>query len=233
VCAFRVEVSEPCPKVQLFERVDDGGWGLGMPVVRFPDGGTLVYSPTWLGDDTFERVERVGRPAVLLAPNHFHHLSLARFRAQYPDAAVVGGETGLARLRARGHHDVHACAAAAARLPAGVTLLEPPGLKNGEVFVCVDGDGGPTWLVCDAFHNVVRPVTGPRGAIMRWLRILPGLTTSRVFRLVGLGDRPAFKAWMLEALEKRPPRRMVFCHGATFDGADLAERLRALVVERV
>jgi len=233
VSDFRVEVSEPSPNLQLFERIDSSGWSLGMPVVRFPDGAALVYSPTWLGDDTFARVERAGRPAVLVAPNHFHHLSLPRFRAKYPEALVVGGDTALSRLRARGHHDVEPCSSAAARLPPGVTLFEPAGLKNGETWASVEGDGGPTWLVCDAFHNVVRPVTGLRGPVLRWLRILPGLTTSRLFGFVGIGDRAAFRTWMLEALEKRPPRRMLFCHGATYDGADLAERLRALVVERV
>ncbi len=44
-------------EVHRFEKVVKSGWSLNMHVVPLPDGGTLVYSPTWLGDETFERIE--------------------------------------------------------------------------------------------------------------------------------------------------------------------------------
>ena len=60
--------------VGRFQDQDRSGWHRNMHVVPLRDGSTLVHSPTWVGDDTFERIDTFGPPGVLFAPNHFHHL---------------------------------------------------------------------------------------------------------------------------------------------------------------
>ena len=100
-----------------------------MFVVALRDGGTLIYSPTWLGDDgTFARVEAVGTPRVLLAPNHFHHLSLARFRARYPEVDCRKCEIGeFPRLEAKGHRGLRDVIEVEGLLPSGSRVLCPGG----------------------------------------------------------------------------------------------------------
>ena len=95
-----------------------------MFAIPLPDGGVLIHSPTWLGDDsTFSRIEAVGTPRVLFAPNHFHHLSLARFRDRYPQALAVATWTALTRLQAKGHEGLSDVTAAAPLLPAGARFV--------------------------------------------------------------------------------------------------------------
>ena len=79
-----------------------GGWQRAMVLVRLPGGGLLVHSPTWVGPATFAKVEAFGEPRVLFAPNHFHHMFLARFRERWPGARAVAGGVALGRLRGWG-----------------------------------------------------------------------------------------------------------------------------------
>ena len=65
------------PRVTRFARTDPSGWTVDMLTVDLGDG-ALVYSPTSFGEETRALVERVGAPRVLVAPNHYHHLSLDR-----------------------------------------------------------------------------------------------------------------------------------------------------------
>jgi hypothetical protein len=75
------------------------GWERAMIFVRLPGGGVLVHSPTWVGPDTFANVQAFGEPRVLFAPNHFHHLFLARFYEKWRSALMVAGKTALAGVR--------------------------------------------------------------------------------------------------------------------------------------
>jgi hypothetical protein len=152
--------------VVLEKRLPDG-WGLNMVLVPLADRRLLVHSPTWIGDDTFDRVADHGDPAILFAPNHYHHLSMARFRARWPKAAAVASETALPRLRAKGHEGLMPIEAVANLLPAGARWLPCAGTRAGEAFLSIDDGGARTWIVSDAFFNVERPVTGVTGLALR------------------------------------------------------------------
>src|SRR5512139_3033840 len=94
---------EVAPGVRQLGRRDASGWRVTMTLLDLGEGGLLVHSPTWVGDDTPRLVATAGTPRFLLAPNHFHHLSLARFREQWPDATALAAPRALPRLTGRGH----------------------------------------------------------------------------------------------------------------------------------
>jgi hypothetical protein len=181
-----------------------------MALVRLPSGGLLVHSPTWNGDGTFERVEAVGRPEVLLAPNYFHHVSLPRFRERWPSARAVCSDRARPRLTKKGHANLGGLADVA--LPKGARFLELPHLKNGEVWLSLPGDGGPTWIVCDGFFHMCQPVTGVQGWVMRRMKVVPGLKFGFPLPFL-IEDKRAYRAWLLETLRAERPRRVIFSHG--------------------
>src|SRR5262245_33650196 len=96
------ETWEPAPNLYVLERYDDAGWGWNVVALRLEDGGLLLYSPSWLGKDTFERIDRLGPVRALLVPSHFHHLALKRFQERYPEARAFASSAAMPRLIAQG-----------------------------------------------------------------------------------------------------------------------------------
>ncbi len=219
--------------VWRFEDRDPSGWHRNMYVVRLRDRRTLVHSPTWIGEDTFERIDALGSPGVLLAPNHFHHLSLARFRARYPDALVVAGQGALPRLKAKGYGGVHELAEAEPLLPEDTRLLRCAGVRTGETWLSLIDEGKRTLLISDGFFNVAAPVTGFAGFMLRRMQAAPGLRLGATFIWLGISDRVAYRAWVRETLAREAPARLVFSHGEPIEGDDLGERLTSLIERRL
>jgi hypothetical protein len=203
---------------------DKRGWLLNMVLVKLPSGGLLVHSPTFGGDEVYAQVEAVGAPRFLFAPNHFHHMSLKKYRARYPQARAVCSDVARPRLSRKGHAELGALAEVP--LPDGGRFLELPHVKTGEAFLSVPGDGGPTWIVCDGFFNMTEAPPGLIGFILKRLDVAPGLKLGRSFKWM-IRDKPAYRAWLLDTLRKERPRRMVFSHGDPLVD-DATERLLAL-----
>lgn len=210
------------PGVSRFARRDASGWTVDMIVVDLGDG-ALVYSPTSFGEQTKALVEQVGAPRVLVAPNHYHHLSLGKFGALWPSAMKVTSDGARPRLENKGHTELRALSDA--KLPAHVRLLPAPGTKNGETWLMVDD----TLVVCDSFFHVTDPITGVMGMIHRGLRTTPGLQLSRTFAWVGVKDRAEYRSWVLETLEREKPKVLAFSHGTPVRDADAWKRCVELV----
>lgn len=227
--------SEIAPGVFRLEKVLPSGWGNSMMLVKLPGGGVLVHSPTWLGPGTFERVEEVGRPVAILAPNYFHHLSVPRYRERYPEAAVLATKTAMPRLAKQGHKGLGDVAERADLLPVGSKILPCEGSKTGEVWLSLPGKEGegPTLVVCDGFFNVQRPTVGAMGLVLRLTQSSPGLQLGKTIRWLAMADRPGFVAWAGKTLTEVAPRRVVMSHGDAFEDTDLASRLSGLVRERL
>lgn len=228
------------PGVVRFERVLPTGWSLSMLLVRLPGGGVLVHSPTWLGDETFAAVEAVGAPRALFAPNHFHHLSLERFRTRYPDAPAIASSQAKKRLATQGHQGLAPLSDAAAMLPAGARFLECEGTKSGEAWLLLPAAGGAktggTLIVSDAFFNVTRDVTGLMGFGLRMLKTCPGLCIGQTFPWLALADRARYRAWADDVFAREQPALLLPSHGepaGAHAGVPLHERCRALLRERL
>lgn len=210
------------PGVSRFARRDASGWTVDMITVDLGDG-ALLYSPTSFGEQTRALVEPIGTPRVLVAPNHYHHLSLTKLGALWPEAVKVASDGARPRIEKQGHRGVRALAEAT--LPAHVRLLPVPGTKNGEVWLFVDD----TLVVCDSFFNVVEGVRGAVGLVHRALRTSPGLSLGRTFMWVGVGDRAVYRKWVLDTLSHEKPKVIAFSHGDPLRDADGWKRCTELV----
>lgn len=206
--------------------VEPSGWEVGMLALPLRGGGSLVFSPTWHGEGTFEELEAaVGPPAVLLAPNHYHHLSMKRFRARYPSAIAVTSAGAAPRLRRLGHEGLAALEGAASSLAPGMRLVELPHTKTGETLVAFDGPEGRSWLVCDAFFRIERPTTGAMGVALRWLDTVPGLKVGRTYRWLAVTDRRRYLEALTALVREESPRTIHFSHGEPLAAPDLPDRL--------
>jgi hypothetical protein len=205
--------------------VDPSGWEVGMHVVSLPGGASLVFSPTWHGEGTFERVLASGEPAVLVAPNHYHHLSMKRFRARFPAARAVSSATAAPRLTRQGHEGLGAVTDVASLLGSGARLSEAPFTKNGELLLSLETEHGRTWVVCDAFFHVTRPTTGAMGLALRMLSTVPGLRVGRTYRWLAVADRARYLDWMTGLLSEERPKAIHFAHGEPLVADDLPDQL--------
>ncbi|MBK8258915.1 MAG: hypothetical protein IPK82_40430 [Polyangiaceae bacterium] len=221
------------PNVYRFEKLPDtSGWGINMLAAVLPDFGVVLYSPTWLGAGTFEAVDALGPVKVIIAPNGFHHLSLKRFREKYTSAIAAASGTAIKRLETKGHQGL--VDLSQLKLPAGVHVLEPEGLKNGEAWLSLPGELGTTWIVCDAWFNVKRPFTGFMGAMLRALKTGPGLAVNLTFRWLAVGNVASYVASARALLEAEKPTSIVVCHGdaITSEGGTAAHEQARDILDR-
>jgi hypothetical protein len=227
------EATEIAPGIHRMERIEPNGWSLNMILVDLGNRDLLVYSPTWFGEGTFEKVDAIGTPRVLFAPNHFHHVSLPRYRKRYPDAVPVTSPAARPRLTKKGHEGLRDLADVASLLPSSARFLACEGTKAGETFFSLESGSERTWVLADAFFNVERPVTGVGGVVLRTLKTIPGLCLGQTFPWLALRDRRAYLAWLAAQLDMEKPTRIVPCHGDAIARPSLAEELSRLAHQRL
>ncbi|MFO0676525.1 MAG: hypothetical protein U0169_08325 [Polyangiaceae bacterium] len=217
------------PDVFRATRPQSYGWENAMYVLRLADGSLLVHSATDLGEGTFEAIRKLGDVRWLFAPNHFHHLGIPAYRRVFPGARAIAAPGAVKRLRAKGV-DAVGLDTVDVPLPAGAGFLVAEGTKSGETILVWPGEGGPTWIVCDAFFNVPS-LSGFPGAVLRALRTGPGLALGKTFEWLVIGDRERYRSWIHGALDAGPPARMFFSHGEPLTLAG-AEPVRSLLTSK-
>lgn len=212
----------PAIRLEKITKTKDSGWSLAMHLLASGDD-VLVHSPTFVDERTFAQVAAFGAPRFLFAPNHFHHLSLGRFAAAFPDASIVAGAKSVDRLRRLGYRAARPIDATALR---GVRALEAEGTRSGETILAFGPESAREWLVCDAFFAVSGPVTGLEGLALRLTGTVPGLRVGKTFRVLALDDRRVYLRWLERMLDEERPTVLHVAHGETVRDADLASRLR-------
>lgn len=202
------------------EKRQDGVCTLRSVAVRLADGSVAVVGPMRAASP--EKRAELGHVSFLLAPNHFHHLGLQAWSTD--GATAVASDGARPRLARWTPVDVGGLDALRERLPPHVSLVTPPGLKNGEIWVVA----GDTWVVGDAFFNIPRIPWRSRDGWMYWLLgVGTGLKIGPTFKVVGIGDAKVYYDWLRGRLAEAPPARLLPSHGDVAEGA--AERLRAIV----
>jgi hypothetical protein len=174
------------------------------------------------------------RPTVFLAPNYFHYLGLAEWLAHRDGSTAAATETAARRIGKKSGVECAPIESLAERLPAGVELLEPPGLKSGESWLSIElADGRRAWVVSDAFFALEANARGFTG-FMLWLTgTAPGLRIGRTFTGLALADKKAYKAWLLDQIAADRPRVLIPAHGAIVDDDSLDEQLAAVANSRL
>ncbi len=216
------------------ERKDARGFSLRSVAVELRDGGVAVVSPIRaLEDDAVARLAELGPVRFLVAPNHYHHLGLATWRARFPDARVVCTPVARPRLARKAHLEPETIEALSVALPPVVQVLVPPGLKTGELWLRLRTPDWCVWVVSDGFFHL--PAL-PRGAIGMFCRVTgtaPGLRIGGTFLALAVSDRRAYREWLLRRIAEDRPLALVPGHGDVLFADDLSERLAALATARL
>jgi hypothetical protein len=200
-----------------------------MAVIGLGGGSLLVVSPSApLSEPLLTELAKWGTPRFLLAPNQFHTLGIAPWKARFPDARVVAHPRAHARLRRKlPGITIEDLAPLTAALPEGMRLFGPPMAKQGETWVSLRVKEGTAWFVTDAILNEVRLPRGPLGLLLRLVGFRAELMTNPLFKRVFLEDKAAYKAWVRAEIERDAPALFVPSHGAPLRGLDVPDRLRA------
>lgn len=186
---------------------------LGCAAIRLRSGGLCLFSP--LPDLTgaaFAALENLGQVSILLAPNHYHHRGIDQHVARFPQARLVCSENARPRLNKLTGLDFKGLGALSGDLPPSVQILEPDGLKTGEVWLQVASDNDLAWIVCDCFSS--------EGSAPTMLGTFPRF---------GIRDRAVYKDWVTAQLHQKPPTTLIPCHGSPAAGPDLGTSLVRLL----
>lgn len=202
--------------------------------VRLAGEGLLLFSPIRkLGPEAHAQLATLGKPAFLLAPNHYHNVGIKEHAGLYPDALLACSAAATRRLEKVVGLEFGNLEKLVAALPPHVRVIEPPTLKNGEVFLSVETSRGRAWIVCDGFANLKEHPSGLTGLFCRTMGISHGLRVSQTFLWVGPSDRRLYREFVLDELRRAPPRILVPSHGEVLEADDLADRLKTLVEARL
>ncbi len=212
----------------------DGVCILRSVALRLADGTLAVVGPIRESPrESFTELDALGRPVFLLAPNFFHHLGLAAYAEKFPDAQVVASAKATPRLSRQITCPIGPLADLQNLLPDRVSLLEPSGTRNGEVWLRAETAQGVVWIVSDAFFNLPRTPRTVMGIVVRLFGIGPGLRIGPTFKWIALKNRREYAVWLKGQLEADQPSVLIPGHGDICEGDDLPDRLTALAAKRL
>lgn len=219
------------PELYSWSECHETFFDLRMLALRLTNGSLLVYSPIPLKkDDSFQKLEQLGQVSYVLAPNHFHNLGIKPFKTRYPALQCVASEAAIPRLQKVTNERFASFTQINALLPSGVSVIEPEGLKGGELWMTVRSqDKGPILVVCDAYFNMPYVKKSIFGGILWLTGGAPGLRVSRVFRIIGMQKREAYRQWASRLFATFPPNILIPSHGAICRRNNLAAELLALI----
>ena len=190
--------------------------------IRLRTGGLCLYSPvSGLGSQAIDSLSALGRVTHLLAPNHYHHKGLSEYVENFPNATLCSTEAARPRLQKQtGLHPIP-LHEADLHLPKGTILVEPPGLKTGEIWLDISAGMTRLWIVTDAFCG---PQT-KRGEFSDKPELLG------TFPTFGIADRQTYFDWLSTISKSASPTTLLPCHGTIIKGDRLAEDIVKLVAE--
>jgi hypothetical protein len=209
-----------------------GALPLRAVAVALPDNHVVVYSPVpHAGAAAMDQLQAIGKP-ILLAPNAYHTLGLRDHAAAFEAAPVVASDRAFRRIKDKTKLSVEDLRLLEADLPPHMSLLQPPDLRNGEVWLSIRDANRCVWIVCDAFIHFSRLPASAIGLGLRLLRMGPGIAIGTTFKML-VKDRRAYREWLLAKIAEEQPTMLIPCHGQVVDDDQLPARLERLVKSRL
>jgi len=180
-----------------------------MTVARLDDGDLVVHSAIALDEGSMSDIEAWGRPAFLIVPNAYHRLDAPAYAARFPDLKVLcprGSRTKVEQVvRVDGDYS-------AFPENASVELRHLAGIRESEGVMIVRSAGGASLIFNDAVFNMPHG-RGLAGFIFRYLTgSTGGPRVTRLFRMMAVKDRPAFKADLGSLAETPGLVRIIVSH---------------------
>jgi hypothetical protein len=188
---------------------------LSCVAVSLKTGRTCLYSPVEKLSAEFAGKDPV---RFLLAPNHYHNKAIGEYSEAFGDAHLVCSDAARPRLEKVTSQKFSGLAALGDELPAGVTLVEPEGLKTGEVWLHVQTGSKVAWIVTDAFCGLKG--TGDEQSKIGFLKTFPKY---------GVRDPDLFASWVRSRLEFETPDLVLPCHGDKVRSPSLKSDILALM----
>lgn len=202
------------------ERLEDNLWcvtgslpGMSMKrvmtLVRLDDGGLVVHSAIALDDASMSEIESWGRPDVLLVPNGYHRLDAPAYLARYPGMRVLAPRGSRSKVeevvRVDGDY-FHL----GDRPPIRLEHLD--GIREAEGVLTVSSGPAATLVFNDAIFNMPHD-RGLAGFILRHVTASTGgPRVSRLFRLLAVKDRAAFRGHLERLADTPGLTRIVVSH---------------------
>jgi hypothetical protein len=185
-----------------------------MTVVRLKSGGTFVHNAIQLEDQDYAKLERIGTPEVIVAPNVFHGSDAHHYKKRYPKARLLVSK-GAAKSIAKLCPVDGVLPAWDEALRSEVDCLEAAGMRwlHESLFF---HRASRTLLVTDLIFNMQTDFKGFERKFARWNRIDKKFGPSRIFKLVFVKDRKAVSEFLSHVL-KWDFDRVVVNHGDILD----------------
>jgi hypothetical protein len=192
--------------------------GARMTVVRLPGGRLLLHSPIARSPELAVEVERLGAPAVVVAPNRLHHLHVQEWLAAYP-ASRLFVAPGLETKR----RDLQPNAVLGDDPPAEWREVLDQALLAGAPFtseVVLFHRASATLLVSDLLFNVGAASPPLTRLAFRLAGAYGRPATTPLERLL-VRDKDAFRRSLAKILAW-PIERIVLAHGAVVESGGRA-----------
>jgi hypothetical protein len=164
-------------------------------------------------------LSRFGPVRMLVAPNAFHTLGLAQWKARISQARVFAPAQSVARVqRQSGLPDIGPVSAASTLCGPRLELIEMPYYRTGEILVRIDTARGHAWYVTDVILNMTElPAQPVARFLFKASNSAPGLRYNNIAPLFMVKDKAAVRRWLAAEAAKHPPDWLIPAHGAVVD----------------
>lgn len=204
---------------------------------RIDDGSLMVISPPkGFTDAAADDLKAFGEVSTVIAPNGFHHLGLPEWKKRYPDARFLAAAESAMRIQKKNPDapTLEPLSLMETRSGEDVGVTEVPNTKVGETWAWVRTGRGYVFFCSDVLANM--PAL-PKGLVGKMLFKLSGSGPGfKVFHLAlkfYVNDKQDTLNRFRADVAAHPPSVIVFGHGATMEGADLAEKTDALLASAI
>lgn len=197
---------------------------LNCMALRLLDGGLCLYSPVaGLEKTHYDWLTKSGGVSALLAPNHYHNKGLKGHAEVFPNAPLICSKAAEPRLHKLTGLAFSPIEMLKELLAKGQEILEPDGLKTGEVWIEIQTDSDVVWIVTDAFSTEMLPPGDYADAP----------TLLGTFPRYGVSDASSFKRWVKKRIEVAAPTVLLPCHGSPVKSKKLSTQLVELLDEKL
>lgn len=194
-----------------------------MTVIRLGDRRLVVHSPISMDEPAMQELDAWGKVAFIIVPGRFHRLDAPAWKRRYPEARVLAPRGSRKWIEAKVTVDGTVDELSA---DPAVTVVPLRGIKDLEVALLVASEDGSTVVLNDAMFNMDRPKDVVGWLVTTLLGSAPGPRISRLFRLINIDDRTAFRA-DLERLAATPNlQRLIVAHCKLTSGPGAAAAIR-------
>lgn len=184
--------------------------------------GICVYSPVAnLNKKQLTSLEALGTVTVLLAPNHYHNKGIVEYTELFPKAQPICSTAAKPRLFKITDLKFDNLQTLKLNLPSNIVVLEPEGLKTGEVWIQITKDNDVIWIVTDTFSSKLVPSN----------KFVEKPTMLGTFPKYGVKDKTLYRAWVEQQISQTRPTILIPCHGSPVASPNLADDLINLIKE--